>query len=189
MPFSRLGPVTGLPLRRTSPVVGVSRPPTIRMTVVLPQPEGPTKTTNSPSPIERSSGSITSTSRPFSCSKILVSARNSMKSARSVMAASAQIAEPAAMQRADDLVGHQPDDADRQDAGEDLRRLAVAPRRPELVADAGIRCDDLRNDQIGPAPAQGDAQAVHHVGQHGGKQHVLDQGKLAGAKKTAGPQE
>src|SRR5262245_59711788 len=142
MPFSRLGPVTGLPLSRTSPAVGVSRPPTIRMTVVLPQPEGPTKTTNSPSPIERSSGSMTLTSRPFSCSKTLVSPRNSMKSVRSAMAASAQIAEPAAMQPTDDLVGCQPNDADRQDSGKDLRRLAVAPRRPELIADAGIRCDD-----------------------------------------------
>ncbi len=47
-------------------------------------------------------------------------------------AALSQIAEPAPVQEADRLVGDEADDADGQDAGEHLGRLAVAPRRPEL---------------------------------------------------------
>ena len=48
MPFCRLGPLTGSPSISTRPRVAVSRPPTMRMSVVLPQPDGPRKTTNSP---------------------------------------------------------------------------------------------------------------------------------------------
>jgi hypothetical protein len=57
--FSRLGPSTSCPLTRTRPVVGVSSPPTMRITVVLPQPDGPTNTTNSPSAIDSDKGSTT----------------------------------------------------------------------------------------------------------------------------------
>ena len=56
MPFSRFGPPTGAPSSRMSPVVGVSSPPTMRIKVVLPQPEGPTKTTNSSSAIVSDNG-------------------------------------------------------------------------------------------------------------------------------------
>src|SRR4026208_1070803 len=161
----------------------------MRMTVVLPHPDGPTNTTNSPSLIDRSSGSITGTSRPFSCSKILVSSRNSMKPAPLVIMLSGQVAEPAAVQQTDDLVGNKADDADRQDSGKDLGRLAIAPRRPKFVANAGIRRNDLRDDEIGPAPPQRDAQAVDHVGQHGREQHIPDQGKLAGPERAPGLDE
>ena len=43
-----------MPPIRISPSVISSSPATIRSTLVLPQPDGPTKTTNSPSPISRS---------------------------------------------------------------------------------------------------------------------------------------
>ena len=79
MPFSRLGPLTALFLKSTWPEVGVSRPPTIRITVVLPQPDGPTKTTNSPSAIFSDSGSTTGVSWPRSPKKTLVKDRNSIK--------------------------------------------------------------------------------------------------------------
>src|SRR5262245_22885146 len=120
MPFSRLGPVTGLPRSRTSPAVGVSRPPTIRITVVLPQPDGPTSTTNSPWPMPRSRGSTTGTTPWAPCANDLVSPRNSMKA----VPGSAKIAEPASVEQADPLVGDEPDHADGQDAGEHFRRLA-----------------------------------------------------------------
>ena len=38
-----------LPLKKTSPVSGVINPPIMRRVVVLPQPEGPSSVTNSPS--------------------------------------------------------------------------------------------------------------------------------------------
>ena len=79
--------------------------------------------------------------------------------------------------------------ADRQDAGEDFRRLAIAPRRPEFVADAGARGDDLGDDQVGPAPAERDAQAVDHVRQHGAEEHVLHQRAVVRAERPAGLDE
>src|SRR3954451_1663223 len=44
---------TGSPLSRMSPAVGSSRPAIIRRTVDLPQPEGPSRTMNSPSVTSR----------------------------------------------------------------------------------------------------------------------------------------
>src|SRR4029079_11744056 len=46
--------LTALPPTRISPSVISSRPATIRSALVLPQPDGPTKTMNSPSSISRS---------------------------------------------------------------------------------------------------------------------------------------
>ncbi len=90
------------------------------------------------------------------------------------------------MAEADGLVGDKPDDADREDAGEDFRRFPVAPRRPQLVADAGIRGDDLRHDQISPAPAERDTKAVHHVRKHRTEEDVLEQRAIVGAKRQTG---
>src|SRR6266446_270626 len=47
--------VTSRPPMRISPEVASSRPPTIRSTVVFPDPDGPTSTRNSPSDTSRSS--------------------------------------------------------------------------------------------------------------------------------------
>ena len=150
MPFSRLGPVTAPALERTSPVVGVSSPPTMRITVVLPQPDGPTKTTNSPSAMPSDSGSTTGDRRRRGRrAKTLVSSRNSMKPAslgHGMSALSRGSGTSGGGRKRIDLVGDEADDADGQDAGEHLRRLAVAPRGPELVADARVRGDDLGDD-------------------------------------------
>src|SRR4028118_2071890 len=43
-------PVTSRPPIRTRPSLGVSRPAIMRSVVVLPQPEGPRRQTNSPAP-------------------------------------------------------------------------------------------------------------------------------------------
>ena len=48
--------VTSSPKMRTLPSSGTSRPATMRSTVVLPHPLGPSRVTNSPSPMARSSG-------------------------------------------------------------------------------------------------------------------------------------
>src|SRR5215211_4886650 len=135
MPFSRLGPVTGLPLMAISPSVGTSRPPTILIRVVFPQPEGPTKTTNSPIPMSRDSGLTTGIALPSGAVKSLVTSVIAMKGLVTA-SSSMQVAEPAPVKEPDRLVRHEADDADRQNAGEDLGRLAVAPCHPQLVADA-----------------------------------------------------
>ena len=55
-----------------APALGVSSPPTMRITVVLPQPDGPTNTTNSPSAMLSESGSTTSIAPPRWSAKRLV---------------------------------------------------------------------------------------------------------------------
>src|SRR5215208_1079539 len=56
--------VTSRPPIRTGPVSTSSRPASIRSAVVLPEPDGPTSTMNSPSPICRSKRSTAGTSVP-----------------------------------------------------------------------------------------------------------------------------
>src|SRR6266568_3982164 len=73
MPRSRGGRrVTSRPPMRTSPCVGSSSPAIILSSVVLPEPEGPRNTRNSPSRTSRST-SLTAPSSPWV--KILVSLR------------------------------------------------------------------------------------------------------------------
>src|SRR3954464_8126399 len=54
---------TRSPMEMVPPVIG-SSPPTIRSAVVLPQPDGPTSTMNSPSSMARSSSSTARVSPP-----------------------------------------------------------------------------------------------------------------------------
>ncbi len=49
-----LTPVMSAPSSRMRPAVGSTKPATICSVVVLPQPEGPSRQTNSPSAMERS---------------------------------------------------------------------------------------------------------------------------------------
>ena len=62
MPTLPCGLVTGSPSTRISPVDGGSRPAIIFSSVDLPQPDGPTTTTNSPSLMWKSSGRSDGTS-------------------------------------------------------------------------------------------------------------------------------
>ena len=60
MPAMLTGPVTGLPATRTDPALGNWSPVTSFMSVDLPQPDGPTTATNSPSATETFSPSTAS---------------------------------------------------------------------------------------------------------------------------------
>ena len=106
MPFSRLGPVISRPWSVMAPVLGVSSPPTMRITVVLPQPEGPTNTTNSPSAMLSESGRTTSMMPPRGSRNAFVTSWNSTKPRSLAMAVgrSAEITERAAVAGADELI-------------------------------------------------------------------------------------
>ena len=69
--------VTSSPPIRMRPEVGISSPAIILRLVVLPQPEGPSRQTNSPSPISnlRSLAAVTAP-------KVLVTSRNSTDAMR-----------------------------------------------------------------------------------------------------------
>src|SRR3954466_5422873 len=68
-------PTTSSPRRRMSPASGSSNPATMRIVVVLPQPDGPSSVRNSPSrmSIVRSSTAVTSPKR-FVTPRILIAA-------------------------------------------------------------------------------------------------------------------
>src|SRR5947207_2989916 len=71
--------LTTLPSMLTSPEVISSRPATMRSVVVLPQPEGPTSTTNSRSRISRFTSFTACVPsnflfRPFSCTRAIANA-------------------------------------------------------------------------------------------------------------------
>src|SRR5215468_8008092 len=178
MPFCRLGPLTGSPSISTRPRVAVSRPPTMRMSVVLPQPDGPRKTTSSPFSIAMETSSMTAIGGVLgSAWNVLLTRSMAMKGCT----ASAQIGEPAAVQPTDCLVADQADDTDRQNAAVDDVALHVAFGRHDHVADARAGGDDLGDDQIGPAPAERDAQVVDHAGQHRRQNDVAQHGAGLGA--------
>src|SRR5918996_5684851 len=60
-------PLTTLPPISTSPSVASSSPATVRSSVVLPQPDGPSRTRYSPSLVARSTPSTARTSPPRNC--------------------------------------------------------------------------------------------------------------------------
>src|SRR5215471_12755157 len=85
------------------------------------------------------------------------------------------------MQPADRLVADQPDDADGQNTREDHVRFHIALGRLDHIADPRAGGDDLGDDQIGPAPAEGDAEVVDHAGQHRRQNDVAQHGAGLGA--------
>ena len=68
--------------------------------------------------------------------------------------------EGAAVQPAEQLVDDQADQADQDDAGEDLVGLQEALRLEDRVAQPGVGGHQLGHHQVGPGPAHGDAQRV-----------------------------
>ncbi len=64
MPRRRSGAPSGSSPSRITPELGVSSPPTIRISVVLPQPDGPRNTMTSPCATSRSKGATTSMPPP-----------------------------------------------------------------------------------------------------------------------------
>src|SRR4051794_34014614 len=71
MPRSLPGPVIGFPLTSTSPVVGSSKPATMRSRVDLPQPDAPIRQTNSPSSMVRSTRARASISSSPAAKRLL----------------------------------------------------------------------------------------------------------------------
>lgn len=83
------------------------------------------------------------------------------------------------VERLEGEVGDQPDEADDDDAEDDLagveQRLAVG----DHVADAARRADQLGHDHVGPGPAQHQAQGLGDLGRRAGDQHPRDDALVA----------
>src|SRR3990167_6689051 len=135
------GPVTGRLSTSSSPAVCTSSPPMVRSSVLLPQPEAPTNVTNSLAPMLRSTLSSAWVGAPSNC---LVRPRMEILGGvvMVMFIASAFQIEPregAAVRPAEQLVRHQPDEADDDDPGEDGVGLQEALRTQDRVAQARVR--------------------------------------------------
>src|SRR5262245_2208198 len=119
MPLA-LGPLRGAPSTTTRPVSGRSNPAMMFINVDLPQPEGPTIATNSPSSTLKSMPPMTCRG-PWSVAKLLVMLSTA------ILTGIAPPHGPQPFQAPHPPVEHQPDDADDRH-----------PRDHEVIAIAGV---------------------------------------------------
>src|SRR5215470_14799105 len=158
MPRSLPGPVTGLPSTRTSPVVGSSKPATMRSKVDLPQPDAPIRQTNAPGSIATSIRPSASIS-PSPTWKRLLTPRIITWGRASGMVLRAPL-QHAIADHHDDAVGDEAADADHDHAGHHQvgarERAAVHDHR----AEAGRHAGHLADHDQDPGKAMGDAQPV-----------------------------
>src|SRR5581483_3338129 len=124
MARSAPGAMTGLPPASMSPAVCVSSPARARRSVDLPQPDAPTRVTNSPSATSRHTLS-SATMRRGPSPNTLQTERKLMALTR-VSAPDVQIWEGEPVHPAKRLIHGEPDHADEDDAGEDLVGLQEA---------------------------------------------------------------
>src|SRR2546421_3199000 len=193
MPRSAPGSLSGFPSIKTSPSLGWIRPAAMLSRVDLPQPEGPTMQANCPSGTVREVRSRARTSRDPVVKRMATSAN------RISLMTSVQAREPAypiaaetrvlldvgkrpAVENAEEEVGHQPQDPDRDDGGDDPVGPEVAFGDQDEVPDPGVGRDQLGDDQVGPGPAHGDPQHVDDLGP-GGRQK-----DLAKHRRPVGPE-
>src|SRR6185436_6489567 len=162
MPRSGPGPVMGWPRRRACPVVAGNKPATMLRIVLLPQPEGPRKTRNSPTP--GSSRTVRFTSRmasqvlPSGRTNVLETPFSSRTFASSAAPAvvvvvtegSALPGEQLLVRHADHPVGDHADEQDHEHAREDLVHVRALAGHGDDVAQAQAGVDDLGQDHVGP---------------------------------------
>src|SRR3954447_9957138 len=146
------------PRRRSVPVVTSSRTATIRSAVVLPQPDGPTRTTNSPSSTKRSSECTAST--PFAKTLVTCSSDRVAIGASLLARRGDPDAPPAPVPVRPREVG----------AGEQLRRSCRRRRRqlsdvPILALTPAVEVADVAwQHDAGKCPQRLDRSAVDGVG-------------------------
>src|SRR4026209_2176537 len=170
MPGAAPGPTTGSPSSNTRPVVGRSSPATMRSSVDLPQPEGPRMQMNSASETRREAGSIARVAGPPPTpGKVRLTSSIARVGTRLSGEAPG---EQALVHDLEEIVGHEADHADHHDPEDDLagveQRLAVG----DHVADAARRADQLGDDDVGPGPAEDEAQALRHAPRARGQEHA-----------------
>src|SRR5262245_9646495 len=145
MPRSAPGASTRRPSSSTSPALGASSPATMRSSVLLPQPLGPRIVMKS----------FSATSRSVACSaNVAPKRRSTARTDRIALIEPASSPELRPWEQApvaplEGEVADQPDQADHDDAEDDLvgrqQGLAVG----DHVADAARRADQLGDDHVG----------------------------------------
>src|SRR6266545_1653985 len=142
---------TTRPSTLISPDVGSSRPARIRRAVVFPEPDGPTSTTNSPSPISNETSSSASTwPNRFDTRSNSTTAISASTLHRARQHSLDEVALEEHVQH-DDRQGH--DDGSRRQQAELGRVLALEERQAERRrSQALVRDHDQREEELVPRP-------------------------------------
>src|SRR5690242_14710579 len=147
----RFGPFRTTPFTFTAPESGARNPAMMFNSVVLPQPDGPTMATNSPSPMVKSTPATTG-SGPFSVGKLFLTLLTTILTG---------IAPPDRLdpfQAAHRAVEQQPGDADDDHRGHDqIVTVAGIARVDDQVTKARPEGDHLGRDDDQPCDAEADA--------------------------------
>src|SRR5262245_16095687 len=167
------GPLTTSPSMRTSPRVGAMKPAMMFRMVDLPQPDGPSRHTNSPSRTDRLMSSRTLMLPPSRSNTMPRPSTRSLSlgavAGAAIPAERLVIRVPPAdrwhsFQRSDTDVEQQPDDADHDHPGDDqIVAVAGVARVDDHEAEARVDRDHLGGDDDHPRNPERDSQANHQL--------------------------
>src|SRR5215469_13842443 len=157
-----LGFACGVPSTMTVPLSGRTNPAIRFNRVVFPQPDGPTRATNSPSRTLKLTFSTTSRG-PLSDWKLLVRLRSS------ILVRIAPPDPPVSLQQAHQTIQGQSDQADNDHSGD--HQVVTIPGVAGVhdhVAESGVQRDHFRRDDDQPCNAESYAHAHNDLRQYGG---------------------
>src|SRR5499425_3622247 len=147
MPRSAPGPVTGVPSRRTRPVVGWSSPAIMRRSVDLPQPDGPRRQRKSLSATRSEVGAMARVGAPpRTPGKVRLSP--SMASVGTREGSGEAPGKQPVIQRLEEIVGDEPHHSDDHDAEDDLPRVEKGLAVRDHVPDPTGGADELGHDDV-----------------------------------------
>src|SRR6266849_5813010 len=189
MPRSAPGPATGAPSSSTRPVVGRSSPATMRSSVDLPQPDGPSRQMKSLSATQSEVGSMARVGGPpRTPGKVRLT--SSMKRVGTLLSRSGQApGKQPLVQGLEKIVRDEPDHADDHDAEDDLARVEQGLAVRDHVSDAAGGPDQLGHDDVGPRPAENQTQRFGDVRRARGQQHAPDDAARARPQRVGGLDE
>ena len=202
MPRSAPGPTTRSPSMRTSPAVGLSRPPMIDSSVDLPQPDAPSRQTSSPSSTCRSTwssaatdalaGRRTTLDTPSTDELRRRRGRRGAGGERSCGHRTALMAGPgsdAAAHPAEEQVADQADHAEDDQQGEHGVDRPEALGPDDLERQALLGGEQLGHHQHQPGGGQVDAGDVDDAGQRVRQDHPAQHGEAARAQRVGGVEQ
>src|SRR5581483_2841619 len=177
------GPTTGWPSIRTWPLVGAMKPAMTFKIVDFPQPDGPNRQTNSPSPTSRLMSSSTLTLPPSRPNTMLIPSARSLTGRAALVIRVSPAERRNSFERPDADIEQKPDDPDHHHARND--QVVPVPGIPSVddqEAQAGVDGDHFRGDDVEPRDAQRNPKADDQLRHHRGIQDPVDELRPAQTK-------
>src|SRR5580765_6315435 len=179
------GPCTGSPSMRTSPAVGVMKPAITFRMVDLPQPDGPSRHTNSPSPTERLMSSSTLMLPPSRWNTMSMPLAQSLAFRAGALSG---IVRPRlvigiaptdrwdSLERADADIEQEPDNANHHHPrNHEVVSVPGVARVHDHESEPRVHRDHLRGHDHHPRDAERDPKADDQLRHHRGIQHVVEE--------------